>query len=76
MDGSQRKKENKSVSLLLCIAGLLLLNWPLLSIFGDGGGFPTIAYLFFIWLCLIGCLSWYCAKEAAKTPKDIPEENA
>jgi hypothetical protein len=76
MDGSQRKRENTSGSLLLCIAGLLLLNWPLLSIFGETGGFPTIAYLFFIWLCLICCLSWYCSIEAANTPKDPPEENA
>lgn len=74
MATSKRTNEGKSVALFLGVAACLLLNWPILSIFGESSGLPAIAYLFFIWLCIIVCLAWYCHKEAANTPVERSSE--
>jgi hypothetical protein len=43
-------------------AGLLLLNFPLVSLVSGGGsvlGIPaTVAYLFFCWAALIAAMAW------------------
>lgn len=65
----------KSLPLLLCAVGCLLLNWPILSIFGDPGGFPAIAYVFCIWLCIICGLAWYCHNESAVAEDRCAEED-
>ncbi|EKD38052.1 MAG: hypothetical protein ACD_75C00882G0001 [uncultured bacterium] len=74
MATSQRANEGKPVTLFLGLTACLLLNWPILSIFGETSGLPAIAYLFFIWLCIIVCLAWYCHKEAANTPEELRSE--
>ena len=74
MATSQRADGGKPVTLFLFITACLLLNWPILSIFGDTSGLPAIAYLFFIWLCIIACLARYCHREAANSPEDYRSE--
>lgn len=74
MATSKRTNGGKSVTLFLFVTAFLLLNWPILSIFGESSGLPAIAYLFFIWLCIIVCLAWYCHKEAANTPEELRSE--
>lgn len=74
MERSKQSRQGIPLPFLLGVTACLLLNWPVLSIFGNAGGFLTIAYLFFIWLCIIFTLSWYCCKEATNTPEDLGSE--
>jgi hypothetical protein len=61
----KRTLAGRPIPLFLCAVACLLLNWPILSIFGDPGGFPAIVYLFCIWLGIICGLAWYCHNETA-----------
>lgn len=71
MERSKETREGTAIALLLCVAACLLLNWPILSIVGDGDKTAAVGYLFFVWLCIIFCLALYCRKEAAKPPQEL-----
>ncbi len=41
----------------LCLAGTVLLNFPLLTLW-DGGGAGTVLAVFGLWALLIGVAAW------------------
>jgi hypothetical protein len=62
-------------AMLLCAACLLLFNWPLLSIPGEGAGFGTLIYLFLGWAAAIAGLRIYCGCAMKLQEKDGEGEN-
>ena len=70
MERSKGTRDGTAIAPLLCVAACLLLNWPILSIFGDSDKTAAVAYLFFVWLCIIFCLAIYCRKESTKKPQE------
>ena len=75
MERSKGMRESSAIALLLGVAACLLLNWPILSIVGNGDRTAAVAYLFFVWLCIIFCLAIYCRKESTKTPQELGTED-
>ena len=75
MERSKGTRDGTAIAPLLCVAACLLLNWPILSIFGDSDKTAAVAYLFFVWLCIIFCLTLYCRKEATKSPQEPGSED-
>lgn len=75
MKRSKGTREGTAIAPLLCIAACLLLNWPILSIVGDGDKTAAVAYLFFVWLCIIFSLAIYCRKEAAQLLQKLGTED-
>lgn len=75
MERSKGTREGTAIAPLLCVAACLLLNWPILSIVGDSDKTAAVAYLFFVWLCIIFCLALYCRKEAADPPQELGTED-
>jgi len=75
MERSTGTRESSAIALLLGVAAGLLLNWPILSIVGDSDKTAAVAYLFFVWLCIIVCLAIYSHKEATKSPQELGTED-
>lgn len=77
--GSQMPEPERRVERLLglLIAGLMLLNFPLLSIFSVSDlflGIPTLYfYLFFVWFLIIGITAFVLQGRA--TAEETPTEN-
>ena len=59
---------------LICIAGLLLFNWPLLSIAAERSELQPLIYLYTTWLAFVAGLWWYCRRAAAALREDIARE--
>lgn len=77
MKHTQPRLQSRPLIILLFIAALFLLNWPLLSIAADHSDIATIAYLFLIWIVIIFCLFSYCRKERDRsTPNNRKEDPA
>ncbi|MGD9948101.1 MAG: hypothetical protein AB7U29_06420 [Desulfobulbus sp.] len=58
-------REGGTVAVLLFTVGLLLFNWPLLSITSEKDGFQMLLYLFLLWIAIILCIGLYSSNEAA-----------
>lgn len=48
--------QSTSFAVLLFLAGLLLFNWPLLSLSSEHGGHSVFSYIFIAWFSLVCCL--------------------
>lgn len=62
-------KEGNTVAILIFLVGVLLFNWPLLSIQVKKNGFQLFFYLFLLWFLLILCLGLYSRYETTNLPK-------
>lgn len=56
-------KDGNIAAIVLFMAGVLLFNWPLLSIVAEGDGFKVLLYVFLLWFAVIIYLGVhsYCA---------------
>ncbi|MDD2468240.1 MAG: hypothetical protein PHI97_30030 [Desulfobulbus sp.] len=58
-------REGSTVAVLLFTVGLLLFNWPLISVPAERDGFQVLLYLFLSWIAIILCIGLYSRNEAA-----------
>lgn len=64
--------KGRSSAVLLFHAGVLLFNWPLLSISGDKGGESLFTYLFTVWAVIVVLLMvmGYAVRRSAASDRE------
>ena len=50
---NREHQESLGLALFFFLFGLVLFNWPLLSIGGESGGLGALIYIFLFWLLLL-----------------------